>query len=164
MLLKHINLFSILAGNRQATLLHKNGTGKSKNQATDRRWGNYSVKSKANLNQRHSGFSSRWEYFLICLTCAIYFFCAVVYWDKVFKNGSSKICGRQYFRYLKWYGLSKQFQKIITRNFRCSLLLSRSRLLFNKERNDVNRDLENYGKCSAHSCKTNSFMAFNKLQ
>ena len=27
---------------------------------------------------------------------------------KVFKNGSSKICGRQSLRYLKWYGLPKQ--------------------------------------------------------
>ena len=26
-------------------------------------------------------------------------------WAKVFKNGSSKICGRQPFKNLKWYGL-----------------------------------------------------------
>ena len=29
-------------------------------------------------------------------------------WDKVFKNGSSKICGRQPLRNLKKYGLLKQ--------------------------------------------------------
>ena len=28
-------------------------------------------------------------------------------WDKVFKNGPSKICGRQPLRNLKWYGLLK---------------------------------------------------------
>ena len=28
-------------------------------------------------------------------------------WDKVFKNGPSKICGRQPLKYLKWYGLLK---------------------------------------------------------
>ena len=34
----------------------------------------------------------------------------------------------------------------------------------NKERNEVNRDLANYGKRLAHSCKTNSIMTFNNLQ
>ena len=29
-------------------------------------------------------------------------------WDKVFKNGPSKICGRQPFKKLKGYGLLKQ--------------------------------------------------------
>ena len=29
-------------------------------------------------------------------------------WDKVFKNGLSKICGRQLLKNLKWYGLPKQ--------------------------------------------------------
>ena len=28
-------------------------------------------------------------------------------WDKVFKNEPSKICGRQPFKNLKWYGLLK---------------------------------------------------------
>ena len=26
-------------------------------------------------------------------------------WDKVFKNGPSKVCGRQPLKDLKWYGL-----------------------------------------------------------
>ena len=29
-------------------------------------------------------------------------------WNKVFKNGPSKICGKQTLKNLKWYGLSKQ--------------------------------------------------------
>ena len=29
-------------------------------------------------------------------------------WVTVFKNGPSKICGRQYLKNLKWYGLSKR--------------------------------------------------------
>ena len=29
-------------------------------------------------------------------------------WDKVFKNGTSEICGRQSLKNLKWYGLLKQ--------------------------------------------------------
>ena len=29
----------------------------------------------------------------------------VYMWDKIFKNGTSKICGRQPFKILKWYGL-----------------------------------------------------------
>ena len=32
----------------------------------------------------------------------------IVIWDKVFKNGPSKICGRQPFKKLKGYGLLKQ--------------------------------------------------------
>ena len=28
-------------------------------------------------------------------------------WDQVFKNGPSKICGRQPLKNLKWYGLPK---------------------------------------------------------
>ena len=29
----------------------------------------------------------------------------ILIWDKVFKNGQSKICGRQPFKYLRGYGL-----------------------------------------------------------
>ena len=29
-------------------------------------------------------------------------------WVKIFKNGPSKICGRQPLKNLKWYGLPKQ--------------------------------------------------------
>ena len=36
-------------------------------------------------------------------------------WLKAFKNGLSKICGRQLLKKLKWYGLPKQ--AIITSNF-----------------------------------------------
>ena len=35
---------------------------------------------------------------------------------------------------------------------------------FKKERNDVHRALANYGKTSAHSCKTNYFMTFKKTK
>ena len=49
-------------------------------------------------------------------------------------------------------------------NFPCGLLFSRSRFLFDKERNGVNRVLATYAKSSVHPCKTNSFMTFNKLQ
>ena len=44
-------------------------------------------------------------------------------WDKVFKNGPSKICGRQPLKYLKWYGLLEadhtpsNFLKAVSTNF-----------------------------------------------
>ena len=55
-----------------------------------------------------------------------------------------------------------QFEKTSTKFFPHSLLFSRSRLLFNKECNDVSQDITYYGKRLAHSCETNSFMTFNK--
>ena len=36
------------------------------------------------------------------------FICGKEIWDKVFKNGPSKICGKQSFKNLKGYGLLKQ--------------------------------------------------------
>ena len=44
-------------------------------------------------------------------------------WDKVFKNGPSKICGRQPLKYLKRYGLLEadhtpsNFLKAVSTNF-----------------------------------------------
>ena len=32
---------------------------------------------------------------------------SILKWDKAFKNGPSKICGRKPFKNLKWYGLPK---------------------------------------------------------
>ena len=49
-------------------------------------------------------------------------------WDKVFKNGPSKICGRQPFKHLKGYGLLKQtlilqiFKRPPSTNFTWSIL------------------------------------------
>ena len=33
---------------------------------------------------------------------------SIRFWDKVFKNGPNKICGRQPLKNLKWYGLPRQ--------------------------------------------------------
>ena len=57
-----------------------------------------------------------------------------------------------------------QFEKSRAKTFPCGLMFSHSRLLFIKDRNVVNQDLTNYVKSLAHSCKTNSFLTFNKLQ
>ena len=38
-------------------------------------------------------------------------------WDKVFKNGQSKICGRQPSKNLNWYGLPNRWSDHITSNF-----------------------------------------------
>ena len=49
-------------------------------------------------------------------------------WFKVFKNGPSKICGRQPFKNLKWYGLPQQtisfqmFKRLSSTNFTRSIL------------------------------------------
>ena len=45
-------------------------------------------------------------------------------WDKVFKSGPSKICGRQPLKNLKWYSLLKQtiFLQISSTNFTWSTL------------------------------------------
>ena len=39
--------------------------------------------------------------------------CCTYIWDKVFKNGPSKICGRQPLKNLKGYGLLKPFLKTV---------------------------------------------------
>ena len=49
-------------------------------------------------------------------------------WDKVFKNGPNKICGRQPLKILKWYGLLRQtislqiFLRLSSTNFAWSIL------------------------------------------
>ena len=53
---------------------------------------------------------------------------ASMIWDKVFNNGSSKICGRQPLKNLKWYGLLKQilhgpFLNTLSHIIKVSLLL-----------------------------------------
>ena len=51
-------------------------------------------------------------------------------WEKVFKNGPSKICGRQSLKNLKCYGLSKQFFKSLSfTNFTWSILDTLSHLV-----------------------------------
>ena len=51
-------------------------------------------------------------------------------WDKVFKNGPSKICGRQSLKRFKGYGLLKQMYRIPNVQFpkkqEVKLILSRS--------------------------------------
>ena len=113
--------------------LHKIGSGKGKNQTTDRRWGNHSIKNNANINQWRPGFRGRWEYCFICLTWMMQFFMQL-YMGQRLKNGSSKICGRQPLKNLKRYGLSKQLENTSTKHFLCGLLFSRSRFLFDKKR------------------------------
>ena len=67
------------------------------------------VKAEAYLESKHTFVM---ELFWIYLTA--YYFCnkrSIIdirlgsKWDKVFKNGPSKICGRQPLKNLKWYGL-----------------------------------------------------------
>ena len=54
--------------------------------------------------------------------------CVPKKWDKVFKNGPSKICGRQPLENLKWYDLLKQtislqrFWRLSSTNFTWSIL------------------------------------------
>ena len=53
--------------------------------------------------------------------------CSKDTWDKVSKNGSSKLCGRQPLKNLKWYGLPKQtislqfFKRLSCANFTWSI-------------------------------------------
>ena len=44
-------------------------------------------------------------------------------WDKVFKTGPSKVCGRQPSKNLKGYGMFKQKKKIFQSNFHFSVFI-----------------------------------------
>ena len=74
------------------------------------------------------GFCGIWRNIFLHKRVFWLFSFSKIIWGKVFKNGPSKICGRQRYEDLKWYGLLRQtislqiFKKLSSSNFTWSIL------------------------------------------